>query len=273
MSFSNGFYAGMSLGDRIKDNLGRQKREEAANAAAAEKENLAFAGMTPEQRRIYLEGQNFAENSPEADLRAKRQRMLEAELDANRDAKTAEIANGLQLEAAVKAVRQERAAEELRERFSKMTPQQQADFHAQEQAPVGIGVLRPEARTPEMQGFVARGQVAQAGLQRETEADQKQRLDQVMAQFVQGRRGGAEAKQPPKPTSTVQYGPDGSVQRRWVRGVDPAETGPAVAAVPQPAAGGAVAGGVPEIGSQEEFDRLPAGAPFVFRGQRGVKKQ
>ena len=23
----------------------------------------------------------------------------------------------------------------------------------------------------------------------------------------------------------------------------------------------------------EEFDRLPSGAPFVFRGQRGVKKQ
>lgn len=269
MSFAEGMYAGMALGDRIKDNLGRRKREDDANATAAEKENLAFAAMSPEQRRTYLEGQTAAEGTSQFDLRQKRLRMVDAQIDADREAKTTEIANNLRLDKEMKAMKAEGAANDLRERFSKMTPQQQSAYHAQEIAPTGIGVLLPESRTPEMRGFVSRGQVAKEGLQRDAEATQQERLDRVVGQFVQGRRGTVAAE----PTATVQYGPDGTVQRQWVRGAAPvsASAAPAVQNT-QPAATQA-GGGVPEIGSQEDFDRLPVGAPFVFRGQRGVKKQ
>lgn len=267
MSFSDGFYAGMALGDRIKENLQRPKKEATAAQAKADRENQLFAQLTPEQRQTYLSGQNFADGTPEADLHLKRQRMVEAQVEANRQAKVDEVAGSLEVDHAVKQMRLEGARSELAERFAKMTPQQQADFHAQEQAPVGIGVLRPEARTPEMLGFVARGQVAQAGQQRLAEAAQQQRLEQVAAHLLDGRKEAPTAK----PTATVQYGPDGSVQRQWVRGGAPVPasvTPTGQNAQPVPAA----VGGVPEIGSREEFDRLPAGAPFVFRGQRGVKR-
>lgn len=268
MSFSDGFYAGMALGDRIKENRARPKREEAARQAAADKENLAFSAMSPEQQRIYLEGQTVGDGTPAADLRLKRQRMVDAQIEAAQAAKADDIGRELKVEGAAKQARMEGAGRELAERFVKMTPQQQADFHAQERAPVGIGVLRPESWTPEMRGFVSRGQVAQAGLQREAEEAQQQRRERLIGEFLNGRRGKVAAE----PTATVQYGPDGSVQRQWVRGGAPVPAGVAPAAQNAQPVATPAGGGVPEIGGQEDFDRLPAGSPFVYRGQRGVKR-
>lgn len=288
MNWGESFTSGINTGVAIRDRIDQRKREKEKekelkaymDAQAAERENLNFSRLSPEQQAVYLAGRTPGAGTPMATLDASRKAALESTMAQMKQEKQAELERqltaGFEKQQAAEADRQLDESE----RFARMNPGQQSAFMAQQTAPVGVGVLLPQNYNPAQRTYANRMGIAREGMEREAADDQAEReakmqaeLMREMNRFQAGRGGSASAGA--APSATVQYGPDGSMQRQWVRGVSPVSMAGATQAGASgggPVGGAAAPAGFSQIATREEYDRLPVGAPFVWQGKRGVKK-
>ncbi len=244
------FLAGAQVGFGIQDRM------------LAKKQKIADAIQAQETKRIEatLRDRMAMESDRDYELRKQAMDARVAAVQAGRDADALEFDQ------------RESAA------FARMDPQQQKTYLA-DNAPVGVGVVAPESRDARMRKYIARMDIVNQGLAAQRQEAQTRSLSQL-ADALGRKRGitpGAVT-----PTATVQYGPGGEVQRKWVRGVSPDSVQAGMTPIgmqqggsPATFAQGAESApsGFANIGTQEEYDRLPAGAPFVWQGgKRGVKR-
>lgn len=235
------FLAGAQVGFGIQDRMQSKRQRIADGIHANETEKLAAA------------------------LQARR------EMESDRDYALREKGLGVKIDAASAERDASGLAAEQRENefFTQLNPAQQKAYLAGN-VPAGLGVLAPDGRNPRMRKYVDRMAIVNESLDRETEAAKTRKLGEIASALNQQRI--QEVRR--NPTATVQYGPGGEVQRQWVRGVSPDSVTAGLTPVrmmeQQPKVQQSVV--APEISSQDEFDRLPQGAPFVWRSSNGVQK-
>ena len=235
------FLAGAQVGFGIQDRMQAKRQRVADQIQANETEKLAAA------------------------LRARH------EMESDRDYALREKGLGVKIDAASAERDAAEFAAEQRENefFTQLNPAQQKAYLAGN-VPAGLGVLAPDGRNPGIRKYVDRTAIVNESLDRETEEAKTRQLGGIANALIRSRAQGVSKS----PTATVQYGPGGEVQRQWVRGVSPGSVTAGLTPVrkmeQQPGTQQSV--GAPEIYSQDEFARLPQGAPFVWRSSNGVQK-